>query len=433
MSGVADFDGIPMTDSVASPRSAFSYRAFTMFLVGRIVSILSFQMLVVAIGWQLYAMTDRPLDLGLLGVAQFVPMFFLTPIVGHAADRYDPRTILMMCQLGEAFAAAMLMIGTLMGWLDPLTIYIIMALVGAGRAFEIPTMIAIIPALVPRPVVPSATAWFASSNQFGSIVGPILGGLLYGLGPGTVYGLAVAFWFLGASLIFLIQMEHLPRAGEPISLRSLTGGFSFVWRDRVVLGTISLDMCAVLLASVPALFPVFARDILETGPWGLGFLRAAPAVGAFVMSLALARWPLTLPIGKVLFAVIGSFGLAIMVFALSTNLILSLMALAVMGASDVVSVVIRFSLVQLRTPADMRGRVSAVNGLFTGTSNYLGDFRAGVVANAISAVPAVLIGGVCVFAMAILWMFLFPQLWRTRTYDELSAAQVLSGDRDKPP
>ncbi len=414
-------------------RSAFGYRAFTMFLVGRIVSILSFQMLVVAIGWQLYVMTDRPLDLGLLGVAQFVPMLLLTPIVGHVADRYDPRTILVLCQLGEAFAAAILMIGTLMGWLDPLTIYVIMALVGAGRAFEIPTMVAIIPALVPRPVVPVATAWFASSNQLGSIVGPILGGLLYELGPGTVYGLAVGFWFLGASLIFLIQMDHVPRASEPVSLRSLTGGFRFVWRDRVILGTISLDMCAVLLAAVPALFPVFARDILATGPWGLGFLRAAPGVGAFAMSVTLARWPLTLPIGKVLFAVLGTFGLAIMVFALSSNLILSLIALAVMGASDVVSVVIRFSLVQLRTPAEMRGRVSAVNGLFTGTSNYLGDFRAGAVANVFGAVPAVLIGGVCVFAMAVLWMFLFPRLWRTRNYDELSAAQVLSGDRDKPP
>jgi MFS family permease len=422
-----------MTDTITPSRSAFSYRAFTMFWIGRIVSVLSFQMLVVAVSWQLYVMTDNPFDLGLLGIAQFLPMLVLTPLVGHIADRYDNRAVLLICQLGEALAAALLALGTAMGWLDPWAIYLIMVLVGAGRAFEIPTMIAIIPALVPRPVVPSATAWFASSNQLGLIAGPILGGLLYGLGPGTVYWLAVSFWCLGASFIFLIHMEHVPRASEPMSLRSLAGGFNFVWRDRVILGTISLDMCAVFLAAVPALLPVFARDILETGPWGLGLLRAAPGVGALAMSVVLAHRPLTLPIGKVLFTVVGTFGLAIVVFALSTNLILSIAALAVMGASDVVSVVIRFALVQLRTPADMRGRVSAVNGMFTGTSNYLGEFRAGAVANAIGAGPAVLIGGVGVFAVAILWMFLFPRLWRTRNYDELSASQVLSAEGNKPP
>jgi MFS family permease len=404
-----------------------------MFWIGRIVSILSFQMLVVAIGWQLYVLTGSALDLGLLGIAQFVPMFVLTPLVGHIADRYDNRLVLLVCQLGEAAAAVMLAAGTVIGWLDPLAIYIIVALVGAGRAFEIPTMVAIIPALVPRPVVPSATAWFASSNQLGVIIGPVLGGLLYGLGPGIVYGLAAAFWCIGASFIFLIHMEAVPRASAPVSLQSLLGGFDFVWRDRVILGTISLDMCAVFLAAAPALFPIFARDILETGPWGLGLLRAAPGVGALAMSVVLARWPLTLPIGKVLFAVLAIFGAAITVFALSTHLIVSLIALAVMGAADVVSVVIRFALVQLRTPLDMRGRVSAVNSMFTGTSNYLGDFRAGAVAAAIGAAPAVLIGGVCVFAVAALWMFLFPQLWRTRTYDDLSAAQVLSGDRKQSP
>ena len=212
--------------------------------------------------------------------------------------------------------------------------------------------------------------------------------------------MAVAFWCIGASVIFLIHMEHVPRASEPMSLQSLLGGFEFVWRDRVILGTISLDMCAVFLAAAPALFPVFARDILQTGPWGLGLLRASPGVGAFVMSVLLAHRPLTLPIGKVLFAVVGTFGAAIIVFSLSTHLILSMAALAVMGAADVVSVVIRFALVQLRTPPEMRGRVSAVNGMFTGTSNYLGEFRAGAVAAAIGAAPAVLIGGVCVFAVA---------------------------------
>jgi MFS family permease len=421
-----------LTDTVAAPRTAFSYRAFTMFWIGRIVSILSFQMLVVAVGWQLYILTGSALDLGLIGIAQFVPMLLLTPLVGHVADRYDNRTILLICQLGEAAAAAILAVGTIMGSLDPLIIYLIIALVGAGRAFEIPTMVAIIPGLVPRSVVPSATAWFASSNQLGLIVGPILGGLLYELGPGIVYGLAAAFWCIGASFIFLIHMKHVPRASEPVSLQSLLGGFEFVWRDRVILGTISLDMCAVFLASVPALFPIFARDILETGPWGLGLLRASPGVGAFTMSVVLAHRPLTLPIGKVLFAVLGTFGAAVIVFSLSTHIVLSMAALVVMGAADVVSVVIRFALVQLRTPPEMRGRVSAVNGMFTGTSNYLGEFRAGAVASAIGAGSAVFIGGIGVFAMAALWVFLFPQLWRIRTFEELPAAKVLSAEGTKP-
>ncbi|MCC6889784.1 MAG: MFS transporter [Hyphomicrobiales bacterium] len=421
-----------MTHSDQPRRSAFAYRAFAMFWIGRIVSVLSFQMLMVAIGWQLYAMTGSALDLGLLGIAQFVPMIVLTPLIGHVADRYDNRRVLLICQLGEASAAAVLALGTVMGWISPSAIYAVVALVGAGRAFEIPTMVAIIPALVPRPVVPSATAWFASSNQLGVIVGPVLGGLLYGLGPGTVYGLAVGFWTLGASFIVLIHMENVPRLSEPPGLQSLLGGFAFVWRDRVILGTISLDMCAVFLGAVPTLLPIFARDILETGPWGLGLLRAAPGVGAFTTSLLLARWPLTLPIGKVLFAVLASFGAAIIVFSLSTNLLLSLAALSVMGAADVVSVVIRFALIQLRTPPQVRGRVSAVNGLFTGTSNYLGDFRAGAVAAALGAAPAVLIGGLGVFAMAALWAFLFPQLWRIRRFEELPAAKTLDPGT-KPP
>ena len=344
-----------MTDTAAPPRSAFSYRAFTMFWIGRIVSIFAFQMLAVAIGWQLYSMTGSALDLGMLGLAQFVPMIVLTLAVGHVADRYDNRIILFVCQVTAVCAAAILALGTAMGWLSPLAIYVIMALVGAVRAFEIPTMVAFIPALVPRPVVPAATAWFASSNQLGQIVGPVVGGLLYGFGGATVvYGAAIALWCVGAAFIVLIRMETVPRAREPLSLSSLMGGFHFVWRDRVILGTISLDMCAVFLAAATGLFPIFARDILQTGPWGLGLLRAAPGLGAFVTSVLMARRPMTLPIGPVLFGVVVLFGVATVVFALSTHLILSLMALMVLGAADAVSVVIRFSLVQLRTPAEMR-------------------------------------------------------------------------------
>ncbi|MGH6767848.1 MAG: MFS transporter [Xanthobacteraceae bacterium] len=418
-----------MTDTAAPPRSAFGYRAFVMFWIGRIVSIFAFQMVVVAIGWQLYSMTGSALDLGMLGIAQFVPMIVLTLAVGHVADRYDNRVILFLCQVSAASAAALLALGTAMGWLSPLAIYAIMALLGAARAFEIPTMVSIIPALVPRELVPAGTAWFVSANQLGQIIGPVIGGLLYGFsGPSTVYGVAIVLWCIGAGCIFLIHMDKVTRSSEPLSISSLMGGFRFVWRDRVILGTISLDMCAVFLAAATGLFPVFARDILQTGPWGLGLLRAAPGLGAFVTSVLIARRPLTLPIGPLLFGVVTLFGIATVVFALSTHLIVSLAALIVLGASDSVSVVIRFSLVQLRTPAEMRGRVSAVNSMFTGTSNYLGDFRAGAVASVLGAVPAVLIGGAGLFAVAALWMFLFPQLRRIRTYEDVPASRALSAD-----
>ncbi|MBX9840569.1 MAG: MFS transporter [Xanthobacteraceae bacterium] len=416
-----------MSVATASQASVFGHRAFAYYWIGRIVSILSFQMLMVAIGWQLYSITGSALDLGFLGLAQFVPMLVLTLLVGHIADRCDYRAILLVCQSGEALAAAFLAAGSLMGWLDPWAIYAVTALVGAARAFEIPTMVAIIPALVPRPLVPAATAWFTSASQAGQIIGPVLGGLLYAFGPAAVYGTAIALWAVGASFIAMIKMERPPRSAEPLTLRSALGGFQFVMRDRVILGTIALDMCAVFLAGLGTLFPIFARDILKTEAWGLGLLRAAPAVGALIMSVVLARRPLTLPIGQVLFGVIAVFGLFTILFGLSTHLILSLAALAVLGAADAVSVVIRFSLVQLRTPPQMRGRVSAVNGMFTGTSNYLGDFRAGAVAALLGAPLAAIVGGAGVFAVLALWLFLFPQLRRIRSLDEVPQVSIQAG------
>lgn len=410
-----------MSEVTGDFSSIWAHRAFAFYWIGRIFSILSFHMLVVAISWQLYVLTGSALDLGLIGLAQFVPMLILTPVVGHIVDRHDHRHILLACQIGMTVAAASLALGTMTGWLDPLAIYAIVALLGAARAFELPTMVAIIPGLVPRTLVPAATAWFATANQAGGIVGPILGGLLFSLGPNVVYGVAIALWCIGASFIFMIRMERVPRSSEPLSVASLLAGFRFVARDRVMLGTISLDLIAVILSGCAALFPIFARDILQTGPWGLGLLRAASGVGALLMSLVLTRFPLTLPIGPVLFGVVALFGVATFLFALSTHLLLSLAVLAVAGAADAVSVVIRFSMVQLRTPPEMRGRVSAVNGMFTGTSNYLGDFRAGAVAALIGAVPAVAIGGVAVLAAAAVWTFLFPTLWRIRSLDEVPA------------
>jgi len=399
----------------------FGHSAFALYWFSRIASILSFYMMVVAIGWQLYELTGSAFDLGLLGLAQFAPMLLLTVFVGHAADRYDHRVILMCCQITEAIAALILAVGTAYGPLNIYVIYAIVAVVGGARAFEIPTMAAIVPSLVPRRLVPSALAWFASANQTGQIVGPALGGVLYVLGPTTVYGITIALWCLGGAMLSMMQVEKAPRSTEPLSLRSLFGGFRFVRHDRVILGTLSLDMFAVLLGGATALLPIFARDILETGPWGLGLLRSAPAVGALAVSVLLAHRPLTQHVGRVLFSVLTIYGVSVTVFALSTVMWLSLGALAAMGAADVVSVVIRFSLVQLRTPPEMRGRVSAVNGLFTGTSNQLGDFRAGVMGALFGAVPAVVIGGVGTILVTAIWMFLFPELRRIRSLDEVPA------------
>jgi len=412
-------DGAGATTMEAPSQPVLRHRPFALFWFARIASILSFQMLAVAVGWQLYALTGRALDLGLVGLAQFLPMVALTLLVGHIADRYPHRSILLTCQLVEAAAAAILVFETATGRIDRLSIYIIMAAVGAARAFELPTMAAIIPGLVPRALVPTATAWSASANQTAQIVGPALGGLLYMLGPVVVYATSIACWCVGSALIATLPAEKSARSHEPFSIRSLFGGFSFVRNDRVILGILSLDLFAVLLGGATALLPIFARDVLGTGPWGLGLLRSAPAVGALAMSLVLARRPLQPPIGPTLFRVLIAFGLATIVFGLSTHILLSFCALAVLGAADVVSVVIRFSLVQLRTPDAMRGRVSAVNALFVGTTNTLGDFESGVVAALLGAVPAVVIGGTGTIAVAVIWMmFLYPELRRLHSFED---------------
>jgi MFS family permease len=413
-----------LSEAAVPSDSVFGHRAFALYWFSRIASILAFHMLVVAVGWQLYELTGSAFDLGLLGLAQFGPMLVLTVFVGHVADRYDHRLILLLCQVTEGVAAVILVYATATGTLDRPIIYLAIAVVGSARAFELPTMAAIISSLVPRGVLSSAMAWFASANQTGQIVGPALGGVLYLLGPTTVYGVTIALWALGGFMLVLMRVESAPRSTEPFSLASLLGGFRFVRSDRIILGTLSLDMFAVLLGGATALLPVFARDILMTGPWGLGVLRSAPAIGALTMSIILARRPLTLPVGRVLFSVLTIYGLAVTGFALSTVLWLSMAALAFMGAADVVSVVIRFSLVQLRTPPQMRGRVSAVNSLFTSTSNQLGDFRAGAMGALFGAVPAVVIGGVGTILVTAIWMFLFPELRRIRSLDEATEVQA---------
>lgn len=400
------------------PPSVLSHTPFLLFWLGRIISVLAYQMTMIALAWQLYNMTDSAFALGLVGLAQFFPLVLFTLPVGHISDRYDRRTVVRICQWGSSAAVLLLFAGSLAGWLDAYAIYGVVFVLASVRAFEAPTMNAMVPALVPAEDVPRAMAWFTSASKTATIVGPALGGFLYIFGPALVYGLAAAFWIVASVFTLVIAMEYTARKKEPVTLESLLAGFKFLLRDRVLLGTATLDMFAVLVGGITVLLPIFARDILHTGPFGLGLLRSAPAVGAVVMSLILARYPLKPPIGPILFAVTVVFGVATIAFALSTNLILSLLMLAVMGASDVVSIVIRFSLIQLRTPDDMRGRVSAANALFIGTSNQLGDFESGAVAALVGAVPAVIIGGAGTVVIAVVWMlFLFPELYRIYTLE----------------
>jgi MFS family permease len=378
---------------------------------------MAFQMLGVAVGWQIYELTGSALYLGLVGLAQFLPMFLLTLVVGYFADRYDRRAIARICQTIEGLAAGVLALASFSGWQSEGSILVIIFIVGAARAFEGPALQALLPGLVPETLIPRAMAWSASAMQTATIIGPALGGFLYTAGPTTVYLTAGTLFLAGSVFIALIRIERAASKHQPVSIQSLFAGISFIRSRKEILGAISLDLFAVLLGGVTALLPVYARDILIIGPWGLGLLRSAPAAGAVAMSLFLARWPLRRRVGRTMFIAVAVFGGCTIIFGLSTSFLLSFVALFVLGTSDVISVVIRQSLVQMGTPDEMRGRVSAVNSMFIGTSNQLGEFESGITAAIFGVVPAVLIGGIGTILVVILWMRLFPQLVRIDSLD----------------
>ena len=356
--------------------------------------------------------------LGFVGLAQFLPMFLLTLIVGHVADHYDRRTIARICQIIEGLSAVVLAWASLSGWQTKESILVIIFIVGAARSFEGPALQALLPGLVQVELFPRAAAWSSSAMQTATIVGPAVGGFLYAAGPTTVYSASGILYLTAAVCTGLVEIKRLTSKHEPISFRSVFAGITFIRSRKVILGAISLDLFAVLLGGATALLPVYARDILNTGPWGLGLLRSAPAVGALVMSVCLARWPLRHRVGRIMFRSVAVFGAATMLFAVSTSFVLSLASLVVMGASDVISVVIRHSLVQIKTPDEMRGRVSAVNSMFIGTSNQLGEFESGLTAAIFGTVPAVMIGGIGTIIVVMLWVRLFPQLAQVDTLDQ---------------
>lgn len=402
-----------------APDSLGQHRPFVLFWFARCFASVALQMQVVAVGWQVYEMTGSALDLGLVGLAQFVPAFLLVLVAGAVADRYHRGTIVRFCQIMEGLGAATLTLGTLQGWVTRDLILVLVFILGAARAFEAPTLQALLPSVVPLPVLPRAVAGSASANQTATIAGPAIGGLLYVVSPTLVYAICCAL-FIGASvLISLIRVERVAPRREKVDIRSLFAGIGYIRKKPIILGATSLDMFAVLLGGATALLPIYAKDILMTGPWGLGLMRAAPAIGALLMAIGLARFPLRHHAGRKMFVAVALFGAATMAFAVSTSLVLSIAALFVAGAADMVSVVVRQTLVQVQTPDAMLGRVTSVNALFVGTSNQLGEFRSGLLAHFVGAVPAVLIGGIGTLLVVALWMKLFPPLLRVDNLEKV--------------
>lgn len=397
-----------MSDS--APQLLRHHRPFLAFWLARVFTASGFQMLTVAIGWHLYQLTGNVLDLGLVGLVEFAPRVLFMLHTGHVADRYDRRRVAALCQSLQGLIALALAVGSATDNVSRELIFALAFLLGATRSFEMPATQALLPNVVPPGLFPRAVAASASATQAATIVAPAVGGLLYALGSTWVYGPTVALYLIACLLtLSLDARRQQPQPGRA-NLDSLLAGIRFIRSRPDILGAISLDLFAVLLGGATALLPVFAKDILLTGAWGLGLLRSAPAVGALLMSLWLARFPVERKVGLTMFTAVGIFGVATIAFGLSTSFWFSLAVLVVLGAADMISMVIRSAFVQLETPDEMRGRVSAVNGLFIGASNQLGEFESGVTAHWFGTVPAVVLGGVGTLVVTGVWMKLFPTL-----------------------
>ncbi len=406
-------------------RVAFTYPNFVSFTAARFFMVLSLEMVSVAVAWQVYDITHRALDLGYVGLAQFLPGFALFLFAGHAADLFDRRKLLMLCYGGYALCATLLLA---ISWGAPRSvhlIYAVLVLMGCVRSFNFPTSRAILPLLVPEEHFANAVAWNASTFQIATIAGPAAGGIAYAIsrGPHAVYASALAVSIVSILMTLRIKLlATAPRVKQPWKVTNVLAGFRFIAEKKVILGSISLDMFAVLLGGAVALLPVYAREILHTGPWGLGFLRSAPGVGAAVMAIVVAHYPIRRRAGMMMLMCVAGFGVFTIAFGLSRSFIVSLVALFLVGAVDMVSVIIRATLVQIATPDEMRGRVNAVDMLFIGVSNELGEFESGLTAHWFGTVPAVVIGGVGTLVIIAAWAWLFPELRRA---DQLTVAELM--------
>jgi len=412
-----------MTSATASPAKLIDQRSFALFWLARLASTMGYQMLALTIGWQIYEITNSAFDLGLVGLIQFIPAVVLTLLIGHAADRYDRRLIVCVAQGVYLLAVVMITLALLKGTLGRNLLFAAVFMIACARAFELPTAHALAPSLVPAPMISRAIAAWTSANQTAVICGPAMGGLIYAVSPITVGLVCLILFVCSITLISFVHANGPPQKREPPTLASVLAGFEYIRSRHRLLGVITLDLFVVILGGATALLPIYARDILGVGPIGLGLLRSAPAAGALVTSIVLAHHPVERHIGRKMFAVVGIFGVATIVFGLSSWFPLSLLALAVLGASDAVSIVIRFSLVQIETPDEKRGRVSAINYLFVGSSNTLGEFESGLIAAWLGAVPSVVIGGLGSLLVAAVWMVLFPDLRRIDRFEPADTEQ----------
>ena len=391
--------------------------AFMRLWYSRLASISGQQMLMVAVGWQMYELTGSAWDLGLVGLFQFLPALLLTLVAGHVDDRLHRARIVLVCLLVQGLVALVLMAATeglFAGgpWASRELLLGLSVALGAARAFQMPAQQALMPQLVPPDLLSRAMAFSAGGMQTAVIGGPALGGLIFVAGATAVYASSAGLFFVGCVLMSRVRYVHLPPPDEPVTMRSLLAGLVFVWQRKALLGAVSLDLFAVLLGGATALLPLFAKDILMVGPWGLGLLRAAPALGAVLMSALLTRSPLQRRVGYRMLGAVAVYGLCMVVFGLSTSFALSLFVLALSGAADMVSVVVRQTLVQMETPNEMRGRVSSVNSVFIGASNQLGEFESGATAAVMGPVGSVVLGGVGTLLIAAAWLRYFPELAR---------------------
>jgi MFS family permease len=411
---------IPLPTSAALPDggSLFAQRPFMRLWVARLFAGGANQMMMVVAAWQMYDLTGSAMDLGLVGLFQFIPVLLLTLPAGHVADRYQRSRIVAGAQLLQLAVAVVLLVGTHGNHLSRELLFAVSVALGAARTFQAPAQQSLIPSLVPIGMLARATAFSSAGNQMAVIGGPAVAGLLF-MGSGTaVYAVATAM--LAIALVMMVGIRDLRDFGrrEPPSLRSMLAGARFVWSRKELLGAISLDLMAVLFGGATALLPIYAKDILHIGPSGLGALRAAPAVGALVMSAVLTRYPIRSAVGRWMLVSVAVFGVCMLVFGVSTVFLVSLVALAISGAADMVSVVVRQTLVQLDTPDQMRGRVGAVNSMFIGASNQLGEFESGATAALLGPIGSVLLGGTATLLVVALWWKMFPQLARRQTFHE---------------
>lgn len=411
---------MPAPPDSRAGRAAFSHPAFVLFQIARFLIVASVEMQAVAVGWQVYEITKRPLDLGLVGLVQFLPGILFFPVAGHTSDRFERRKVLSACYAGFAVCFLLLLALAQRGVRSVAPIYVVLIVLGLVRSFNGPASRSILPQLVSEEHFPNAVAWNATTWQAATILGPSFGGILYALfrGPSAVYATALLTAIVALVTSLRIKPEAKARPREPLTFATVFKGLRFIWREKLILGAISLDLFAVLLGGAVALLPVYAREILHTGPWGLGLLRTAPGVGAAIMAGLLAHRPLRGRSGPILLWSVAGFGVFTILFGISRSLIFSLIALLLVGACDMVSVIIRAIFVQLGTPDEMRGRVTAVDMIFIGASNELGQFESGLTAQWFGTVPAVILGGVGTLAVIIVWAWIFPEL---RHAGELSA------------